>query len=511
MDDGRRTMDDGRRTINDDPVESGHRLWSMVHGQRVAEMALTAGIALAVYGLTVAPGLTWANFGADGGELITAAVTLGVPHPPGYPTYVLLGKLVSFIPVGEMAYRFNLFSAVCAALAAAAVTGTVTRPKPEGSSRPFGFNAPAVAAGLAVAFSPLVWSQAVITEVYGLNLAVVTLLLWGIIRRQSSIVHRPSSAIHRPSSIVHRPPSIVHRPSSAIHRPSSIVLGLLFGLSATTHLTSWLLLPLLLWALPRREWGRTAVGAVFGLTPLLTIPLLARSGSPVVWGDPTSLQGWLWLISGQLYHANLFALGGDEFWLRARAWLPELARQLTWLGPLLLIWSLWRPPAEWRKWQVGLGGTAVLYLLHAGVNGSQDAIIFLLPAIPLTVLLMRPAWERLGWLSLLVPLALVGLNFAEQNLQDENWVRPLVEQHLAELPPNAIVIVNGDEALFSLWYVQHVLGQRPDVIIVEENLFAFDWHRAHLQRQYPDLFVPDEYNLAIFIAQNKAFYLTISH
>ncbi|HID51919.1 MAG TPA: DUF2723 domain-containing protein, partial [Anaerolineae bacterium] len=83
--------------------------------------AVTGGTALAVYWLTLAPDLTAAHWGGDGGELITAAVTLGVPHPPGYPTYVLLGKLFGFLPVGSVAYRFNLFSAVAVALAAAVV------------------------------------------------------------------------------------------------------------------------------------------------------------------------------------------------------------------------------------------------------------------------------------------------------------------------------------------------------------------------------------------------------
>ena len=43
---------------------------------------------LALYLATVAPSLTWGwrNYGMDGGEFLAAANTLGVPHPPGYPT-----------------------------------------------------------------------------------------------------------------------------------------------------------------------------------------------------------------------------------------------------------------------------------------------------------------------------------------------------------------------------------------------------------------------------------------
>ena len=50
------------------------------------------GLSLALYVATAAPGLTWRNDSADGGELAAAAWTLGVAHPTGYPTYVLLAR-----------------------------------------------------------------------------------------------------------------------------------------------------------------------------------------------------------------------------------------------------------------------------------------------------------------------------------------------------------------------------------------------------------------------------------
>ena len=51
---------------------------------------------MAVYLASLAPGLTWANFGADGGDLIAAAATGGVAHPTGYPFYLLLARLFQF-------------------------------------------------------------------------------------------------------------------------------------------------------------------------------------------------------------------------------------------------------------------------------------------------------------------------------------------------------------------------------------------------------------------------------
>src|SRR3954452_20419673 len=54
----------------------------------------------------------------DSGELAAAVHVMGIPHPPGYPLYVILGKLFSLlVPVGSPAIRLNIFSAVCSAVA----------------------------------------------------------------------------------------------------------------------------------------------------------------------------------------------------------------------------------------------------------------------------------------------------------------------------------------------------------------------------------------------------------
>jgi hypothetical protein len=66
----------------------------------------------AVYLHSVAPGLSWANDGSDGGDLIAAAATGGVAHPTGYPLYLLLARVFQFLPFGSLAFRTNLLSAV---------------------------------------------------------------------------------------------------------------------------------------------------------------------------------------------------------------------------------------------------------------------------------------------------------------------------------------------------------------------------------------------------------------
>ena len=56
---------------------------------------------------------TTSIYGGDSGELVSAAYTLGIPHPPGYPLYALLGALFSHgIPFGTVAWRMGFLSSI---------------------------------------------------------------------------------------------------------------------------------------------------------------------------------------------------------------------------------------------------------------------------------------------------------------------------------------------------------------------------------------------------------------
>src|SRR5712692_10174765 len=91
---------------------------------RDALLAAVTGIAaLAVYLCTLAPTVT----PEDSGELIAAAYTLGVPHPPGYPLWCLLAQLFRLVPGPNPAFAINLMSAVLGAIAASLVCMTTRR------------------------------------------------------------------------------------------------------------------------------------------------------------------------------------------------------------------------------------------------------------------------------------------------------------------------------------------------------------------------------------------------
>jgi hypothetical protein len=130
--------------------------------------AATAGVAMfAVYAATLAPGLTfW-----DSGELIAAVDSLGVPHPPGVPLYVLIARAFSdLVPVLSRAAAVNLLSAVCAAGTVGVLAALLTRWMRSGWI--------GIAGAIAAGGGSSIWRIAVEAEVYAPAMFVSMLALW---------------------------------------------------------------------------------------------------------------------------------------------------------------------------------------------------------------------------------------------------------------------------------------------------------------------------------------------
>src|SRR5260221_12365875 len=74
--------------------------------------AVVSVVILALYVVTLAPSTAmW-----DTSEYITAAYTLGLPHPPGNPLFVLIGRVFAILPIAKsLAMRINVLAAVCSA------------------------------------------------------------------------------------------------------------------------------------------------------------------------------------------------------------------------------------------------------------------------------------------------------------------------------------------------------------------------------------------------------------
>lgn len=485
---------------------STHRPPSVsLYRSRYALPLLTATIGMAVYVITAHRGLTWRFFGSDGGDLITAAMTNGIPHPTGYPTYLLLSRLFAALPLGvNIAHRFNLFSAVSLGTALFFVPLLIGR-----------FNQHKLAGlyiGLAFAFTPLVWSQAIITEVYALNLAVLALFLTLLLKPYSA---PPSLPLNNTKS------ATSDKSPVPISRYRLFAAALFFGIACTTHLTSALfgiffILPL--WErfqAKRKIFAAIEVilisagGFLIGfLLPLATLTLRSPM-SPVFWGDLTTWDGFWWLISGEIYRPNIFQKSIPEVTARIREW-----GTLFFFGYSWLVWGIPLYYVFVRAWgkrkrplaliNLSLFLLILFFAVYALFYDSNDAIIFFLPGLLCFAILCGLHLEIREWYYFLLPICLLWLNLMPFFESDVHIVRDSATAVFSQLPPSSIGLTDGtDRTIFTLWYYQHVENMRPDVTLVDNNLFAFDWYRANIGQQNPRLEGTEIDDLSGFREKNR--------
>lgn len=464
--------------------------------------APVAGLAaLALYAHTLAPGFTWAHDGADGGDFLAAAVTRGVPHPPGYPLYQLLLRAVLAVFPGEPARVGNWLSAVCAAVAVALLADLARRMLAQDGRQPWR-DIIALAAALAWAASPTLWSQATITEVYALNALAVVLLLWLLWRWGEAVTAERTG------------------------QGWLAGIGLTFGLGLGNHLSVALLAPAAgawLWAHRRRvpharAWGwPAALGlAVLGLSTYAYLPWAAGGDPPVNWGDPRTPARFVWAVSGRLYQELLFGIPWSLVPGRAAAWVTEAVRQLAggpW-GALIALAGLWRLDQRQHVWWRTTGLVTLCYSIYAIGYRTTDSFVYLIPAWGMVALWLAEGvtWgivalaARLGRRGsetatgrrtspfLLAAAALVllpGISLArfwgENDLSHEHAAHDFITAALTEAEPESVVLVATDRPTFALWYAIYGRGQRTDIVPLNVHLYDYPWYRATLASHYPEL------------------------
>jgi hypothetical protein len=469
-------------------------------------LLVTGLLPLIVYICTLAPTITWRNAGADSGDLAAAVAVGGVPHPPGYPTYLVVGEVFKLLPVGDIAYRLNLLSASCAALAVAVVglviyhtlapatQHQVQASEEVGKAQTYMWLC-AASASLTLAFSGVFWSQAVIAEVYALNALFAALMLYGGLRVQPS-------------------------------NERWLVPGLagLLGLSLGNHPSILLLLPMLVWILRKVRWRwQLVVSALLafgaGLSVYVIIPIRAASYPSVNWGMATTFPNFLWLVSAELYRPFLFSLPWKSVLARIPTESNLVAAAFFWWGLLVGFLGLQRLIRLKRSLAYSSLMTFLIISAYAIGYNTTDSYVYLLPALLIFSLwigwglydlanaLLNLSSSRLGagnlivWGMVLLPLVSLALNFPQQDISQDTEAYDFAQQSLQRVAPGAVIIADDDAQTFALWYSRYGLAQRPDVAIVNTNLLPYAWYRQTLHKTHSNLRISDQSGLPVTTVQ----------
>lgn len=430
------------------------------------------GLPLVLYLLTMAPTI----YNLDSAELTTAAATGGITRATGYPLYLLLGRAWSLLPIGDVGYRMNLFSAVNGALTIL-LADRILRRLHVGAWASF------AALGL-LACAPYFWALSLIAEVYTLQ----TALMAGLILLLLRWAERP-----------------------ALRRLA--LAGLLGGLSLGHHAMSVLLIPGCVWfalaVAPRRVLAPRALLAVVGAGVLgfgvyldlplryLGAPAFNYAGMYDASGafhavDLRTPAGIWWLISGESFSGLMLAYHGPALWYEVRQYGLDLWQAFFAIGVgpgLLGMLVLLR-----RNWRIG-GMLLLMFLFSAAFYIDYRAVdkqTMFLPTYVIWALWLGVGYQWLvGWLrgasdeasarrsALVVQGVLAGCvlialvwNWRLVDLSSDWGTRTRAEAMLHAAQPGALILGWWGTAP-PLQYLQMVEGERPDVQIINRFLISY--------------------------------------
>jgi hypothetical protein len=506
---------------------------------RVSAGGCGAVVLLLVYLLTLAPDVTfW-----DAGEFIAAAHSLGIPHPPGTPLYILLlSAWTKLVPL-PFAFATNVFSAAATATAAGLAGRLVHRAT--------GNAAAALAATVASGGMSSIWLNATETEVYAVALLLGVLMIVAGERAGREVADQRwlyltgylialAVPLHL-SALVAAPAAIAlasQTPAGIAWRRALALGGVLVVAIGVGRMSLWVTiagaLMILLSPLPRVRFTYpvSALAVAFLATSALAFMYVRARFDPAInQGDSSTWTGLADMVARRQYAVH-------PLWPRmAPAWVQfgNFGQYADWqaalsLGPtvmpsvlrtlftmVFLTLGYQGALAHWtidrRTWI----GVAALFL-----GGSLGVIVYLnLPAGPsigygiLPANVMREARER-DYFFVFAFLAWgiwagIGSVIVAQRLARPAWVGAVVaflpivlnwravtrrvepEQSmpmvfatamLESTPADGVLFVMGDNDSYPLWYAQEVRRVRPDVAVVTVPLLPTDWYRAQIASRH---------------------------
>ena len=415
----------------------------------LADAVVAAG-AFGLYLRTLAPTI----LPADAGEFQFVSHVLGIAHPPGYPLHTMLAKLFTFVPMGDIAWRVNLFSAVCGTLTLL-VLARIAR-------RVTGSYVAGWIAALGLGLAPTFWAQGTTANIRSLTALFTALQIGALIAYAQSarIDHLVAFSLALGLGIT--------------HHTSLVPLILPYGAFLVAAAPGLLREP--------RAWRRPMLALVLSLSVLLYLPLRSMMHPAF---DPQPIRS----LSGFLEHVLALGFRGDMLYF---VQLPVLLSRVRVLGNILTfqfgtVWLLLgllgavMMSLRRRRLLLLCGGVFVVNAGLAVTYRAPQTVEYLMPAyVALALMCAYGAWVAYDWLRarpqplevlgtlLLAALLLLPVlsltrkwpSFAQ--LSRDRSAREYATDLLSRAPQGARILSNWHYAT-PLWYLQYVEGLRPDV------------------------------------------------
>lgn len=429
--------------------------------------------------------------GGDAGELTAAAYTWGIVHPPGYPLFVIAGKLFSYLPFGTVGWRINLVSAVFSVGAAAFFYLALFR-LTKNTIAAF------VATGV-LAFTPLIWRYSILAEVFTINNFFVCTLIYLFVKFQQERQYK-----------------------------TVYLMGFVFGLGLCNHHTLIFVgVPMGLWILAQHKghflqplnFLKLFLISIAGLLPYTYLYISSLQAPLIAWGDITTWDGFLKHFLRKEYGTfKLATEGTDKNQLLHGLWfyLKSTSVQAMHIGWALIVPAihfLWKSKDKMDKTLVYLFlfiPAGYLLFFHSlanlpfveGASLYKDIVsrFWIMPDLFVFFFLgLGAAWWMRKYsinrnvaaaVAIAAVLLQVGLNFSHENARNNYSFAEFGRNLLKPLPEGAVFFTLGDINTNAVRYVQQCEGYRTDVKVLDRSLMSYPWLKRIQLKHYPEIVLP---------------------
>lgn len=415
-----------------------------------------------VYLLTLCPGL----FVEGSGENIVCVWTLGVPHPPGFPLFCILGKIfTTLLPIGAIAWRVNVFAAFVASVTMVGLY-LLLRKIPIAAR-------PAAAAALLLAFSLTFWRQATIAEVYTLSLAIMVvqlalLLSWR--RHFSAKAEKPVSGKKNEQK---------KSRTTTVAEKIFYLFAFFYGLGYTVHYHHLLLAPAFLFFFLYHDraffkrWPMLLQGAGFFLLAFslhLYAPLASRFNPPIDWGNPQTLQNLWNYLTAQQYRGMMFHLPLEQILQNLASYALKTWKEFTDLGLFFIIPGAWFCYKRDRALFYTLTIALVAFIIWSiNYNVPWEIEVYYLPGYFFMAIFIGFALQgveqllrqKRSLLLLLFPLIALLTHWRENDLSQQTFVMDNANDILEMIEPDSHLILPTNNPTFAMIYLKNIEKRLP--------------------------------------------------
>jgi hypothetical protein len=436
----------------------------------------------------------------DSGLLAAAAATGGIPHPPGFPSYVLVGHLFTKLPWGSVAWRLGLISVIASAGIIALIFRTIQHRN--GAAAAF-------AASVFLAFSYSFWSQAVNVETYALTNFVIMLasfLVWQDKSRWSLIGILLGVGAGLNPIIIAIIPSLIF---ISLARGGLVRLGLGAWVAVVVALMTYSYLPVRASTHPFLNWGDPSTGDRFlrhvtggGLNILSSTAVNGFTGSIAWYGDAWVRFGHLLAVNTLGVGIMIIALGGYSLYIRDRArfwywillvftnvslaglytsgnrdswFIMSFIAMAVFLGEgIHALWSACRVFASSRSRPPPLHTIFFAKAVTMLQNGSPSALFSGGPP----VIVLYGIFFGISLLPLIVWFPTM------RHRAQSTFMEAYIVDLYRDLPQGAILVGGGETFNALTVYAREAMKLRPDVTPVDFTIYYGQaWYRENLKAQ----------------------------